>query len=202
MTNDVTAPGGVTLQILNGNSGHIVTGADVLYSVGGTTSTTNLTEYIDNSNGGAIDNGGNATLHTVGPVMLDGPLFLDIDNFNGGTITNGADVTAHFVGDVTDTVGQFHSFNFFVVNGGSDFFGDLGGGTIGTGGNIDVTFDGNATTTPTATTGSFAAEIANDGGDIGTGGNISMTIGGNATAGGSGFVLDTSNRGGPHRDGR
>ena len=107
VTNDVTVPGGVTLQILNGNGGHIGTGAagdGVLYSVGGSTSTTNLTEYVDNSNGSVIDNGGNVTLHTVGPVMLDGGLLLETDNFNGGTINNGADITAHFVGDLTATL--------------------------------------------------------------------------------------------------
>jgi hypothetical protein len=188
----VTALNGIDVHISNSNSGHIVTGANVLYSVGGTTSTTGLVEYIDNSNGGAIDNGGNVTLLTVGPVMLDGGFSLETDNFNGGTINNGADVTAHFVGDVTATIGSGHSFNFFVVNGGNDFVGDLGGGTIGTGGNIDATFDGNAATTPTATTGSFAAEIANDRGSIVTGGNISLTIGGNVNC--SGLFVYTSNR--------
>ena len=113
-------------------------------------------------------------------------------NFSGGTINNGADVTAHFVDDVTATFGSGHSFNFFVVNGGNDFVGDLGGGTIGTGGNIDATFDGDAATTPTATSGSFAAEIANDHGNIGTGGNISVTIGGNLTCGP--LFVYTSNR--------
>src|SRR5207244_12646566 len=89
VTNDVTAPGGVTLQILNGNGGHIGTGAagdGVFYSVGGTTSTTDLVLYVDSSAGGVIDNGGNVTLHTTGPVMMDGPLGLEVDNFNGGTI--------------------------------------------------------------------------------------------------------------------
>jgi hypothetical protein len=192
--NNVTAPVGVTLQILNGNSGHIVTGADVLYSVGGTTSTTNLFEYIDNTNGGVIDNGGNVTLHTVGPVMLDGGLSLEVDNFNGGTINNGANVTAHFVGDVTATFGQFHSLNWFVLNGSGFFNPTATGGTIGTGGNIDVTFDGNASTTGTSNTGSFAAEIENGLGFIGTGGNISMTVAGNVTSGP--LLVDIDNRGG------
>ena len=183
VTNDVTAPGGVTLQILNGNGGHIVTGADILYSVGGTTSTTDLTEYIDNSNGGAIDNGGTVTLHTVGPVMLDGGLLLEMDNFNGGTINNGADVTAHFVGDVTATLGSMHSFNFFVVNGDTIPSQGFTGGTIGTGGNINLTFDGNAETTGTPDNGAFAAQISNIGGSIGTGGNISVAIGGNEANG-------------------
>jgi FecR protein len=194
---DVAAPNGITLQILNNNSGHIGPGADVLFSVGGAVApTANLDLFIDNSGGGVIDNGGNVTMNAVGPVMMNGPLVLEVDNYNAGMISNGANVIGHFVGDVTDTIGQFHSLNFFVLNGGNDFVGDLGGGTIGTGGNIDVTFDGNAGTTPTATTGSFAAEIANDHGNIATGGNISLTIGGNATAGGSGFVTSTSNRGG------
>ena len=195
VTNDVTAAGGVTLQILNGNGGHIVTGADVLYSVGGSTSTTDLIEYIDNSNSGVIDNGGNVTLDTVGPVMLDGALVLEVDNFNGGTINTGANVTAHFVGDVTDTVGDFHSLNWFVINGRGFFTPTATGGTIGTGGNLDVTFDGNASTTGTSTTGSIAAEIFNGaGGSIGTGGNISMTVGGNLMAGP--LFLITENQGG------
>ena len=195
VTNDVTAPGGVTLQILNGNGGHIVTGADVLYSVGGSTSTTDLIEYIDNSNGGVTDNGGNVTLDTVGPVMLDGALVLEVDSFNGGTINTGANVTAHFVGDVTDTAGQFHSLNWYVLNGSGFFNPTATGGTIGTGGNITVTFDGNASTTGTSDTGSIAAEIQNgNGGSIGTGGNISMTVGGNLTAGP--LFLITENQGG------
>jgi filamentous hemagglutinin family protein len=193
--NNVTAPNGILLQILNGSSGHIVTGANVLYSVGGTTSTTNLTEYIDNSNGGVIDNGGNVTLHTVGPVMLDGGLDLEVDNFNGGTINNGANLTAHFVGDVTATAGQFHSLNWNVLNGSGFFFPTATGGTIGTGGNINVTFDGNASTTGTLDTGSFSAQIQNgSGGSIGTGGNISVTVGGNLTAGP--LFLITENQGG------
>ena len=198
VTNDVTAAGGVTLQILNGNGGHIGTGAagdGVFYSVGGATSTTDLVLYVDSSAGGVIDNGGNVTLHTVGPVMLDGALGLEVDNFDGGTINNGANVTAHFVGDVTDTVGDFHSLNFFVINGSGFFTPTATGGTIGTGGNIDVTFDGNASTTGTLTTGSIAAEIFNGaGGSIGTGGNISMTVGGNLTAGP--LFLITENQGG------
>src|SRR5438552_3995222 len=195
VTNDVTAAGGVTLQVLNGNGGHIVTGADVLYSVGGSTSTTNLTEYIDNSNGGVIDNGGNVTLNTVGPVMLDGALGLEVDNFNGGTINTGANVTAHFVGDVTDTVGEFHSLNWYVLNGSGFFNPTATGGTIGTGGNLDVTFDGNSSTTGTSTTGAISAQIENgNGGSIGTGGNISMTVGGNLTAGP--LFLITENQGG------
>src|SRR5439155_4205294 len=164
-------------------------------SVGGSTSTTNLTEYIDNSNGGVIDNGGNVTLNTVGPVMLDGALVLEVDNFNGGTINTGANVTAHFVGDVTDTVADFHSLNWFVINGRGFFTPTATGGTIGTGGNLDVTFDGNASTTGTSTTGSIAAEIFNGaGGSIGTGGNISMTVGGNLMAGP--LFLITENQGG------
>ena len=198
VTNDVTAPGGVTLQILNGNGGHIGTGAagdGVFYSVGGTTSTTDLLLYVDSSAGGVIDNGGNVALDTVGPVMLDGALGLEVDNFNGGTINTGANVTAHFVGDVTDTVGQFHSLNWFVLNGSGFFNPTATGGTIGTGGNINVTFDGNASTTGTSTTGSIAAEIQNgNGGSIGTGGNISMTVGGNLTAGP--LFLITENQGG------
>jgi hypothetical protein len=197
VTNDVTALGGVTLQILNGG-GHIGTGSagdGVFYSVGGSTSTTNLTEYIDNTNGGVIDNGGNVTLHTVGPVMLDGGLLLEVDNFNGGTINNGANITAHFVGDVTDTAGQFHSLNWHVLNGSGFFFPTATGGTIGTGGNINVTFDGNASTTGTLDTGSFSAQIQNgSGGSIGTGGNISVTVGGNLTAGP--LFLITENQGG------
>jgi hypothetical protein len=198
VTNDVTAPGGVTLQILNGNGGHIGTGAagdGVLYSVGGSTSTTNLTEYIDNSNGGAIDNGGDVTLHTVGLVMLDGGLVLEVDNFNGGIINTGANVTAHFVGDVTATAGQFHSLNWNLLNGSGFFNPTATGGTIGTGGDINVTFDGNASTTGTSTTGSISAQIENgNGGSIGTGGNISMTVGGNLNAGP--LFLVTENQGG------
>src|SRR5439155_18876373 len=164
-------------------------------SVGGSTSTTNLTEYIDNSNGGVIDNGGNVTLNTVGPVMLDGALVLEVDNFNGETINTGANVTAHFVGDVPDTVGDFHSLNWFVINGRGFFTPTATGGTIGTGGNLDVTFDGNASTTGTSTTGSIAAENFNGaGGSIGTGGNISMTVGGNLMAGP--VFLITDNEGG------
>ena len=195
VTNDVTAPGVVTLQILNGNSGHIVTGADILYSVGGTTSIEGLNEYIDNTNGGAIDNGGNITLHTVGPVMLDGGFSLEVDNFNGGTINNGANVAAHFVGDVTATIGSGHSFNWYVLNGSGFFNPTATGGTIGTGGNLDITFDGNASTTGTSTTGSISAEIQNgSGGSIGTGGNISMIVGGNLNSGP--LFLITDNEGG------
>src|SRR5207249_12151541 len=83
VTNDVTAAGGVTLQILNGNGGHIVTGAagdGVFYSVGGATSTTELVLYVDSSNGGVIDNGGNVTLHTVRPVRFDGEIGLGVGN--------------------------------------------------------------------------------------------------------------------------
>jgi hypothetical protein len=195
VNNDVTALNGITLAILNGNSGHIVTGADVLYSVGGTTSTTDLFEYIDNTNGGVIDNGGNITLHTVGPVMLDGGFSLEVDNFNGGAINNGANVTAHFVGDVTATAGSGHSFNWYVLNGSGFFNPTATGGTIGTGGNLDITFDGNASTTGTSTTGAISAEIQNgNGGSIGTGGNISMTVGGNLNAGP--LFLITENQGG------
>jgi len=191
----VTGPDGINLLIFNGNSGHIVTGANILYSVGGTTSTTDLIEYIDNTNGSVIDNGGNVMLHTVGPVMLDGALVLEVDNFNGGTINNGANVTAHFVGDLTDTAGQFHSLNWYVLNGSGFFNPTATGGTIGTGGNINVTFDGNASTTGSSDTGSIAAEIQNgNGGSIGTGGNISMTVGGNLSAGP--LFLITENQGG------
>ena len=71
-----------------------------------------------------------------------------MDNFNGGTINNGANVTAHFVGDVTATVGQFHSLNWYVLNGSGFFTPTATGGTIGTGGEINVNgFDGNASTT-------------------------------------------------------
>ena len=193
--NNVTTLNGIDLQILNGNSGHIVTGADILYSVGGTTSTTDLTEYIDNSNGGAIDNGGTVTLHTIGPVMLDGGLLMEMDNFNGGTINNGADVTAHFVGDLTATLGSGHSFNFFVVNGDTIPSQGFTGGTIGTGGNIDLTFDGNAETTGTPDTGAFAAQISNIGGSIGTGGNISVAIGGNEANGNVLSIVIFNNQG-------
>jgi hypothetical protein len=198
-TNNVSAPGpdGVTLQILN-EGGHIGSGNagdGVFYSVGGTTSTTGLTEYIDNSNGGVIDNGGNVTLHTVGPVMLDGGFALEVDNFNGGTINTGANVTAHFVGDVTATAGQFHSFNWYVLNGSGFFNPTATGGTIGTGGDINVTFDGNAATTGTPDMGSISAQIQNgSGGSIGTGGNISMTVGGNLASGP--LFLITENQGG------
>ena len=150
--NNVTTLNGIDLQILNGNSGHIVTGADILYSVGGTTSTTDLTEYIDNSNGGAIDNGGNVTLHTVGPVMLDGALLLEMDNFNGGTINNGADVTAHFVGRChRHCRADSTAFNWYLSSMAEriSLVRPWRVEPIGTGGNIDVTFDGNASTTPT-----------------------------------------------------
>ncbi len=200
VSGDVTVSGanGITLQILNegGSIGGGMPGDGVSYTVGGTTSTPSLALYVDNSNRGVINAGGSAILNTTGPVMLNGPLGMEVDNFNGGSITNGANVTAHFVGDVTDTVGQFHSLNFFVLNGAGFFSSDVTGGTIGTGGNINVTFDGNAETTPTSTTGSFAAVIANGGGVIGTGGNISLTVGGNVVAGGQGFNVDIENQAG------
>jgi len=198
VTNDVTAPGGVTLQILNGNGSHIGTGTvgdGVFYSAGGSTSTTNLTEYVDNENGGVIDNGGNVTLHTVGPVMLDGGLLLEVDNFNGGTINNGANITAHFVGDVTATLGSGHSLNFNIVNGSGFGSFQAPGGTIGTGGNINVAFDGNAEAMGTSTTGAFAADIYNGLGSITTGGNISVTVGGNLTCGNI-LSIATDNTGG------
>jgi hypothetical protein len=199
-TGNVTVSGanGITLQISNegGSIAGGMPGDGVSYTVGGTTSTPSLELYVDNSNGGVINTGGNVTLNTTGPVMMNGPLGLEIDNFNGGSITNGANVMAHFVGDVTDTTGQFHSLNFFVLNGAGFFSSDVTGGTIGTGGNINVTFDGNAETTPTSTTGSFAAIIANGGGTIGTGGNISLTVGGLVVAGGQGFNVDIENQGG------
>jgi fibronectin-binding autotransporter adhesin len=199
-TGDVTVPGasGITLQILNegGSIAGGMPGDGVFYTVGGTTSTPALALYVDNSNGGVINTGGNVTLNTTGPVMMDGPLVLEVDTYNGGSITSGGNLIAHFVGDVTDTSGQFHSLNFFVLNGAGYFNGDVSGGTIGTGGNIDVTFDGNAGTTPTSTTGSFAAEIQNGGGVLGTGGNISLTVGGDVLAGGQGFNVDLANQGG------
>jgi hypothetical protein len=142
-----------------------------------------------------IDNGGSVMLHTVGPVVLDGALVLEIDNFNGGTINNGANVTAHFVGDVTDTAGQFHSLNWYVLNGSGFFNPTATGGTIVTGGNINVTFDGNVSTTGTSDTGSIAVEIQNgNGGSIASGGNITMTVGGNLNAGP--LFLITENQGG------
>ena len=194
----VSGANGITLQILN-SSGSIdggMPGDGVSYTVGGTTSTPSLELYVDNSSGGTINTGGNLTLNTTGPVMLNGPLGMEVDNFNGGSITNGANVTAHFVGDVTDTVGQFHSLNFFVLNGAGFFSSNVTGGTIGTGGNINLTFDGNAETTPTSTTGGFGVTITNGGGGIGTGGNISLTVGGNVVAGGQGFNVDIENQGG------
>src|SRR4030095_9202737 len=98
-------------------------------------------------------------------------------NFNGGTINNGANVTAHFVGDVTDTVGQFHSLNWNLLNGSGFFNPTATGGTIGTGGNLDVTFDGNASTTGTSTTGSISAHIENgNGGSIQTRGKFFYTF--------------------------
>jgi hypothetical protein len=194
----VSGANGITLQILNagGSIAGGIPGDGVSYTVGGTTSTPSLGLYVDNTSGGVINTGGNLTLNTSGPVMLNGPLGMEVDNFNGGSITNGANVTAHFVGDVTDTVGQFHSLNFFVLNGAGFFSSNVTGGTIGTGGNINLTFDGNAETTPTSTTGSFAAIIANGGGVIGTGGNISLTVGGNVVTGGQGFNVDIENQGG------
>ena len=196
---DVAAnSGSVTLQILN-EGGSIGTGAagdGVSYTAAGSTTTSQLALYVDNSQAGVIGQGGNVTLHTTGPVSLFGGLGLEVDNYAGGNITTGANITAHFVGDVTTTSGNFHSFNFFMLNGGNFFVGPLAGGTIGTGGNINLTFDGNATTTPTATTGSWTAEIANDGGSIGTGGNDSVTVAGNVT--GRIFAVDVSNRNGGH----
>jgi hypothetical protein len=188
--------GALALTVLN-YAGHIGTGGNVSYSAGGSTTTTDLVLNVDSSNGGTIDNGGNVTLHTVGPVMLDGGLDLEVDSFNGGTITTGGNVMAHFVGDVTATAGSGHSINFNIVNGNIPFPPSPGytGGMIGTGGNIDVTFDGNAETTGTATTGGFAADIFNDGGFIGTGGNISVTIGGNQACGNILSVILTNNNG-------
>src|SRR5262249_42978642 len=199
-TGNVTVSGanGITLQILNsgGSIGGGTVGDGISYTVDGTISTPNLSLYVDDTNGGVINTGGNVTLNTTGPVMMNGPLGLEVDNYNGGSITNGANITAHFIGDVTDTAGQFHSLNFFVLNGAGFFNPSVTGGTIATGGNINVLFDGNATTTPTSTTGSFAAEIENGGGIIGTGGNISLTVGGNVVAGGQGFNVDIDNQGG------
>ena len=92
-------------------------------------------------------------------------------------------------------LGQFHSLNWYVLNGSGFFNPTATGGTIGTGGNINVTFDGNASTTGTSTTGSISAQIQNgNGGSIETGGNISMTVGGNLTAGP--LFLITENEGG------
>jgi hypothetical protein len=191
----------VSLSVLNNDGvsppGHIGTGGNVSYSAGGTTSTTDLTLYVDSSNGGTVDTGGNVTLHTIGSVMVDGGFGMEVDSYNGGTINTGGNVTAHFVGDVTDTAGSGHSLNFVIVNGNIPFAPSPGytGGTIGTGGNIDVTFDGNAETTGTATTGGFAADIFNDGGSIGTGGNISVMIGGNQACGNILSVILTNNNG-------
>jgi hypothetical protein len=191
---NLTAMSDFSLLVENTN-GQIDNGGNVNLTVDGTTSTTNLSEGIDNTNGGVIDSGGNVTLHTVGPVMLDGGLALEVDNFNGGTINNGANITAHFVGDVTATIGSGHSFNWNLLNGSGFFFPTATGGTIGTGGDINVTFDGNASTTGTLNTGSFSAQIQNgNGGSIGTGGNISITVGGNLNAGP--LFLITENQGG------
>lgn len=176
---------GVILQILNegGQIGSGAAGSGITYTVGGTTTATSLLLNTDNSNNGSIADGGNLTLHTTGPVILNGALGLEVDNYNGGSLTTGGNVTAHFHGDVSTTAGNMHSFNFLVINGGDGnaFVGPLAGGTIGTGGNIDVTFDGNAATTPTATTGGFGFEIANDTGSITDGGNITVTSSGNVT---------------------
>jgi hypothetical protein len=191
---NLTAMNDFTLVVQNAN-GQIDNGGNVDLTVGGTTSTTNLSEGIDNTNGGVIDNGGNVTLHTVGPVMLDGGFSLEVDNFNGGTINNGANVTAHFVGDVTATAGSGHSFNWYVINGSGFFTPTATGGTIVTGGDINITFDGDASTTGTSDTGSISAQIFNgNGGSIGNGGNISMTVGGNLNSGPL-FII-TDNEGG------
>src|SRR5262249_51904200 len=92
----------------------------------------------------------------------------------------------------TDTIGEFHSLNFHVVNGSGFFNPTATGGTIGTGGNINVTFDGNASTTGTLDTGSFDAEIQNGHGSIGTGGNISVTVGGNLSSGPLFGIIDNT----------
>ncbi len=196
---NVTGPDGISLYLFNqaGAIGAGAAGNGVSYTAGGDTSTTSLNLYIDNTFA-SIANGGNVSLHTVGTLMLDGGLGLEIDNYNGGMITTGGNVNAHFGGDVTDTAGNFHSLNFYVINGAGFFTPDVTGGTIGTGGNVDVTFDGNASTTGSATQGSFSAQIFNgNGGSIINGGNITVT----ATAGtgnissGPLFVI-TDNRGG------
>jgi hypothetical protein len=176
--NDLAAAGGITMQVINNDGGAIGTGGDVSLSVLGSIALTDeLIMYIDSSGGGTIASGGNVNLEVGGTTMLNGPLVLEVDTYDGGTITTGGNVTGHFFGDVTNTNGDFHSLNFFIVNGGNIFVGPLGGGTIGTGGNIDVTFDGNVNTHPSGIFGSLAAEIANAGGSIGTGGNISVKIG-------------------------
>ncbi len=179
-----TQAGGVLVQLLNEGGGIGGNAGDgLVLTIGGTTTTQALQLYVDNSFNGFIDKGGNLSLTTTGPVVMDGPMGAEVDNFSGGTINNGGNVTVHFGGDATDTAGSMHSFNFFVFNGGdSVFIGPQAGGTIGTGGNINLTFDGNVSTTPTSTTGSFGAEIANDTGTITTGGNITTTSSGDVTA--------------------
>jgi FecR-like protein len=221
VTNGLTATGGLEADVLtSGDGGGVVgTGGNIDFTVFGNVSTPHLTQgdftsqgqlilYVDASNGGSIDTGGDINLNIHGTTALDGPLVMEVDSFAGGNITTGGNITGHFFGDVTNTTGPQHSLNFFVVNGGNIFFGPLDGGTIGTGGNIDVTFDGNINTTPSGTMGSFAAEIGNaNGGTIGTGGNIAVKIGtalnplsGNLNVAGL-FVYTTNTNGGTITDG-
>ena len=189
VANDLTANGGLEADVLSGSAGVIGTGGNIDFTVHGNVSTPHLNAgdstfpgqlilYVDASNGGSISTGGNITLQIDGTTSLDGPLAMEVDTYAGGGIATGGNITGHFVGDVTNTTGNFHSLNFFVVNGGNSFFGPLDGGTIGTGGNIDITFDGNVNTHPSGAMGGFGAEIGNaNGGSIGTGGNISVKIG-------------------------
>ena len=132
MDGDLTAPTGVELNVLNAG-GSIGTGGNVGFNVDGNITAQSLQLYVDSSCG-EVGTGGKLTFFIDSALAFNGPLGMEVDGY-GGSIGTGGNITAHFVGDVTDTVGDFHSLNFFVLNG-SGFFDVSGSGDIGTGGTI------------------------------------------------------------------